>query len=116
MSAFILSDKHLSTIARLIMPENDVQAFANMLKSINIASVNYRYNEKTRKSKCKLVTLDDCINVTMNDLCRLIQCWSYQSCEGDLLEYRITYEFIYNKMRKLGYSLEDTFDSKLWSI
>lgn len=116
MSAFILSDKHLSTIACLIMPENDVQAFANILKHINIASVNYRYNKKTRKSKCKLVNIDDCININMHDLCRLIQCWSYQSCEGDLLEYRIMYEFIYNKMRKLGYSLEDEFNSTVWSI
>lgn len=116
MSAFILSDKHISTIARLLMPENDVQAFANMLKNINIASVNYRYNEKTRKSKCKLVNIDDIMNINMWDLCTLIQCWSYQSCEGDLLEYRIMYEFIYNKMRKLGYSLDDKFDSNIWSI
>lgn len=116
MSAFILSDKHISTIARLLMSENDVQAFANMLKHINIASVNYRYNEKTRKSKCKLVNIDDCVNITMGELCRLIQCWNYQSCEGNLLEYRIIYEFIYNKMRKLGYSLEDEFNSKLRDI
>lgn len=116
MSAFILSDKHISTIARLLMPENDVQAFANMLKGINIASVNCRYDEKTRKSKCKLVTLDDCLNVTMGELCRLIQCWNYQSCEGNLLEYRIMYEFISNKMRKLGYSIEDEFNSTVRSI
>jgi hypothetical protein len=84
MSAFILSDKHFSVIAYYIGNINNIdpQIIADKLKSINIESVNYRYNEKTRKIKCKLSHTGD--NYSDFDIIRLIQCWSYQSCENAL--------------------------------
>lgn len=89
MSAFILTDKHFSVIAYAIEGLNEnvnPQEFANKLKKINIESVNFRYNEKTRASKCELQHTGD--NYTTSDIIRLIQCWSYQSCEnGASLDY-----------------------------
>ncbi len=84
MSAFILSDKHFSVIAYYIgnITDIDPQVIANKLKAINIDSVNFRYNEKTRKSKCKLQHTGK--DYTTSDIIRLIQCWSYQSCENGL--------------------------------
>lgn len=84
MSAFILSDKHFTVIAYYIGNITNInpQIIADKLKSINIDSVNFRYNEKTRKSKCKLAHTGK--DYTKSDIIRLIQCWSYQSCENGL--------------------------------
>lgn len=89
MSAFICSDLHFSAIAYYIEglnPAVNAQELANRLKSINIDSVNYRYKEKTRKTKCKLQR--DNRQLTIADVIRLIQCWSYQSCEnGESIDF-----------------------------
>jgi hypothetical protein len=84
MSAFICTDKHFSVIAYYIgnITNIEPQIIADKLKAINIDSVNYRYNEKTRKTKCKLMHTGD--NYSTFDIIRLIQCWSYQSCENGL--------------------------------
>lgn len=60
MSAFILSDRHISTIAIYINSLNDLidtQELANKLKSINIDSVDYRYDEKTRKQNVNFLII-----------------------------------------------------------
>lgn len=116
MSAYILSDKHISTMAQLLMPIEHVQAFADKLKHINITSVNYRYDDNTRKTKCKLVTLDECINISMDDLYALYRCWNYQACEGNLLDYQIMQEFLQYKFMRLGYPKDYETKSNLWSI
>lgn len=99
MSAFILSDLHFSTIAIYIHHLNDnidIQYLANKLKSINIESVNYRYKENTRKSKCKIINGFNNTRFTKYDIIRLIQCWDYQSCENqDNQEYHIIKAFLY---------------------
>lgn len=85
MSSFILSDKHFQIIAEYIKSESpsfDCQDFANRLKRINIESVNYRYNEKTRFSKVKFNNQFSYSDYDKFDIIRLIQCWSYQSCEN----------------------------------
>jgi hypothetical protein len=84
MSAYILSDNHFSVIAYYVGNITDInpQIIADKLKSINIDSVNYRYNEKTRKTKCKLSHSEE--NYSTFDIIRLIKCWSYQSCENGL--------------------------------
>ena len=115
MSAFILSDKHLSTIAGFIYygkPEYIIQKLADKLKAINIDSVNYRYNEKTRKTKCQLFPLD--FKYTVHDISRMINCWCYQSCEkpGNL-EYMIVRDFLTMQVRLLG---GESKQSKIWSI
>ena len=81
MSAFICSDKHIATIAYNIGSHFSIpsEELASKLKSINIKSVNYRYNEQTRVNKCKMtdwVTIEN-----RHDIAGLIACWIYQSCE-----------------------------------
>jgi len=100
MSAYIMTDIELSTIAIYINHLNnniDAYELANKLKAINIASVNYRYNEKTRNSKCKLINNFDNIRHNQNSIITLIRCWSYQSCENENnLDYHIMQGFLYN--------------------
>lgn len=97
MSAFVCSDYHIATMAQFVYYETtvdtefDVQQLANKLKAINIASVNYRYNEKTRKSKCSIKKIK---NITSDDFAALFSCWDYQSCEGQLLDYVIMRGFL----------------------
>jgi hypothetical protein len=77
MSAYILTDSQLSTLASLIAPAGKVQMFADKLKRINIQSVNHRYNEKTRIAKCTVSLPDDL------DFEAVSSNWNYQSCEDD---------------------------------
>ena len=93
MSAFILTDKHLSAIAYAVMPHN-AQSFANKLKAINIDSVNYRYSEKTRKTRVKLDVSAKGYNPSI--ICKLIDCWDYQSCEdGGSIDYFLMKAYLY---------------------
>lgn len=90
------------------------QELANKLKSINIDSVNYRYNEKTRKTKCKLSHTGD--NYSKSDIIRLIQCWSYQSCENGLsLDFLMmdTYLLSFFDAQEIKNA---RFESDKWSI
>lgn len=97
MSAFLCSDYHIATMAQYIVhslkldTELSIQDLANKLKAINIASVNYRYNEKTRKSKCNIKKTKI---ITVDDFAVLFSCWDYQSCEGQLLDYVIMAGFL----------------------
>lgn len=100
MSAFILSDKHFTVIANyvnLIKDNINMQDFANKLKAINIKSVNYRYNEKTRITKCKLDYPKVGENYSKYDVIRLIQCWDYQSCENITdIDFNLMQVFLYS--------------------
>lgn len=116
MSAFILSDKHISTIALLIIEPKHQQEIANKLKAINIASANYRYNGKTRKAKCKMVSIDDTLNVTMDDLYMLVRCWIYQACENDNLEFKIMKEYLESRLTRCGFPIGYESKSTVWSI
>ena len=89
MSAFIISDLHTFTIAAFAAGRLRVgshfdrdqltQDLANKLKRVNIESVNFRYDEKTPRTKCKpqAVTITDPAKVY-----RLARCWIYQACEN----------------------------------
>jgi hypothetical protein len=118
MSAFILSDLHFSTIAYYLEGYNEnlnPQELANKLKSINIESVNYRYDEKTRKTKCKL-TRDSQMQYTVSDIIRLIDCWDYQSCENpNNIEYHIMKGFLYSHFTEQQIS-DSKYESDKWSI
>ena len=119
MSAFILSDLHFSTIAIYIHHLNDnigIQELADKLKSINIDSVNYRYGEKTRKAKCKII--DNLANIKYNkyDIIQLIKCWSYQSCEnGTSLKYLMMDSFLLSFFDNNEIELSGSL-SGVWSI
>ena len=119
MSAFILSDLHISTIAIYIHHLNDnidIQELANKLKSINIDSVNYRYKENTRKSKCKIINNYANVRYTKYDIIQLIFCWDYQCCEKfDNFEYQVIRSFLFNNFIESDITLSNS-QSSLWSI
>lgn len=96
MSALLCSDYHIATMAVYIasLHENNINAqeLANKLKRINMQSVDYRYNEKTRFSKCKI---NDYLQINANDFAALFACWDYQSCENQgSLEYQIVHDWL----------------------
>lgn len=119
MSAFICSDLHFSTIANHLHNLNNnivVQELANKLKTINIDSVNYRYKENTRKSKCKIV--NNWVNTKPSeyDVIRLIQCWNYQSSEkSDNLDYIVMSAFLLSHFDSDKIEQARNYSS-LWSI
>ena len=94
MSAFLCSDYHIATMAKYIAPLHgsiNAQELANKLKKINIESVNYRYNEKSRAVRCKM---GKTLVIGANDFAALFSCWDYQSCEGQLIDYVIMHGFL----------------------
>lgn len=97
MSAFILTDRHFSAIAYYCSAMNEnvnPQTLADQLKRVNIQSVNYRYGEKTRATRCKLVATP---GLTHADIMQLVACWSYQSCEkSDSLEFLTMHAFLHS--------------------
>ena len=113
MSAFICSDLHFSVIANtLAQKATDIQSLADKLKAVNIDSVNFRYTEKTRKTKVKLVDVSG-HNFNSADLMNLIRCYEYQSCEGDSLEYRIMSAFIEDRCKWANITAGE---STVWAI
>lgn len=113
MSAFICSDSHIATIAYYVGNHFniDTQELANKLKSINIESVNYRYNEKTCKSKCKLVI--NSVPYSNDDVAKLIKCWDYQSCEKITCDHSAYRELLFRWVRELNAKPDN---GKYWTI
>ena len=113
MSAFICSDKHIATIAYNVGSHFEIepQELANKLKAINIDSVNFRYREKTRKSKCNI---SDYLTIQNRyDIAGLISCWVYQACDENSLDF-LAYKSLlesYVDFHKL-----DSNNSSVWSI
>ena len=82
MSAFICTDRHIATIAKaLFADKRQAQAAANHFKRENIRSVNYRYKEKTRATKCDMTQAADLDTYTGHDIAAMLNCLDYQSCE-----------------------------------
>lgn len=93
MSAFICTDKHIATLAKALFADRkQAQDAANHFKRENIRSVNYRYKEKTRVSKCDMAQAVDLNKYTGHDIASLLACLDYQSCEHpdrDLLVFNL---------------------------
>ncbi len=98
MSAYLLSDKELCTIAKFCIMSTPthlctpptVAQLSNKLKAINIESVNYRYSEKSRKTKCSVkdfyeINIGNVIN--KRAMLASIERWDYQACEDNSLDY-----------------------------
>ncbi len=77
MSAWIATDKHIASVAMFIS-KDFAQRIADVLKRENINSVNYRYGEKTRRTKCNL---KKGVELNAVDAYSLMQSLDYQSCE-----------------------------------
>lgn len=116
MSAFILTDKHFSAIANYCSAMHEginPQAMADRLKRVNIESVNYRYSEKNRITRCKLQTVP---GLTPYDIARLFACWNYQSCEnGASIDFILLNCFIDQLLGEQVQTLAHD-QSKLWTI
>lgn len=117
MSAFICSDLHFSAIAYACAPTPDhVQAFADRLKRINIESVNHRYGEKTRVTKCRLAPLPEVAAFSTSDVIRLAACWDYQSCEkGGSLDHALMAAFLQSCHTAEQRTTADA-TSRIWSV
>ena len=116
MSAFILTDKHFSAIAYAVVPYY-AQAFANKLKAINIASVNFCYGEKTRKTRVKLDVSTEGYNPAV--ICKLIACWDYQSCEeAGSVDYLTMKHYLYTWVAsaKSSRDYDETAGIGFWTI
>jgi hypothetical protein len=114
MSAFICSDKHISTVAQYFfaMDPAGAQSFANDLKRENILSVNYRYKENEPITPVRMSEADPLGFYSIDDIAGLVACLNYQSCEhpdycGKLLGYCAQIA------KNLG---GDKKQSKFWSI
>ena len=113
MSAFLCSDYHIATMAQYIASLHgsiDAQLLANKLKRINIHSVNYRYNEKSRALKCKM---DKIMEISAHDFTRLYNCWDYQSCENQL---DINYQIMRGFLKHYASKGNRKFSSVPWGI
>ena len=117
MSAFICSDLHIATIAKNIgmffeYTDEMTQGLANRLKAINVASVNFRYAEKTKKTRCNVKVWREDLN--LNDVAKLIDCWHYQSCENpEDVDFLIMTGFLYWFINQ---SCADGSKSMIWSV
>ena len=114
MSAFICSDKHISTVAQYFfaLDPAGAQSFADSLKRENILSVNYRYQENEPITPVNMKTADPLGAHSVHDIAGLVACLEYQSCEhpefnGKLLGYCAQIA------KNLG---GDKKQSKFWSI
>jgi hypothetical protein len=113
MSAFIVSDLHCAAIAYNVAPDQP-QEFANRLKRINTASVNFRYRDNIRAYKVKLPP-PETIEYSSADLVNLILCWQYQSCEnGQDLDFLLMDAFL--EIQKDAFKEDTDKESNIWTI
>lgn len=84
MSAFICSDRHISTLVYYygtnvnLLVYDEIIKIAKVLLKENVKSVNYRYNAKY---KTKLKSFDPKTSCSLVELYKLANCWEYQTCE-----------------------------------
>ena len=81
MSAWICTDKHIASVVCNAYKDEDnefKQKLADALKKANIRSVNYRYNERTKITKCDL---NEAEPLGWEDVAMLTASLDYQSCE-----------------------------------
>lgn len=117
MSAFICSDFHIMAVSLVVSRHFKIEAqdLADKLKAINIESVNYRYDEKTPKRKCKV---NGTINqvFTARDIAKLIDCLDYQMCEKTTVDYLAYSSMLFRWVEENAADIAKCKDSNLWSI
>ena len=117
MSAFICSDFHIMAVSLVVARhfKTDTQELADKLKAINIESVNYRYNEKTPKRKCKVNgTISQVF--TARDIANLINCLDYQMCEKTTADYLAYSSLLFRWVEENAADIAKCEGSNLWSI
>ena len=117
MSAFICSDFHIVVISTTVSKHFgiDCQELADNLKRINIESVNYCYNEKTPKRKCKINRIVGMV-FSASDIAKLISCWDYQACEKKSPDYSAYSSLLFRWINENQSRIDKCQKSSLWSI
>ena len=127
MSAFIVSNTHAMAVAasyvhnvelnnRRQPTQPEVVDVAKIIMKANIASVNYRYNEKTRMTTFNKTPFD--LSLSDTQILKLIDCIDYQS--GEILSWnkskakRMLDQLSLNLLTKQIKSKE--YDDCLWAI
>lgn len=115
MSAFICSDRHIATVADHVFADaDDAQRFADKLKRENIKSVNSRYNERTRFTPVDMTqSIKD--RYTPSDVCWMLECLDYQSCEHQDFD-RVTITLAIDLLIARGARYEKDGAPTVWSI
>ena len=99
MSCHQLTDKHHASIAYYVGEKMGFSCgktvdLADKLKRCNIASVNYRYDEKHPARRC---SMKNQIKLDQLGFYDAIRCWAYQSCDNPgNLEYDILVAFLFD--------------------
>lgn len=117
MSAFICSDFHIMAVSLVVARHFKIEAqdLADKLKAINIESVNYRYNEKTPKRKCKINRIVGMV-FSADDIAKLITCWDYQACEKQSPDYSAYSSLLFRWINENQSRIDKCQNSNLWSI
>lgn len=117
MSAFICSDFHIMAVSLVVAKHFKIEAqdLADKLKAINIDSVNYRYNEKTPKRKCKVNGTISYV-FTARDIANLINCLDYQMCDKNTTDYMAYSYLLLRWVEENSADIEKCAGSNLWSI
>jgi hypothetical protein len=129
MSAFICSDKHVSTIVRFASKTNVVvysgnpslrwivagneRHTASMLHAENVKSVNYRYLQAAPDGG--IVYDPHAPELRPIEVIKACDCLAYQSCEHPEWETSIANELL-NEIQRKAVSLLPGYESARWEI
>lgn len=120
MSAYICSDLHINTIVTWAVENHALpygttpETIAALLYSENVRSVNYRYNERTKRTGfgyCP-ASIDGITSVQIIKLCH---CLDYQSCEHKQWERSKAKAFLRSVIDRATMKLPG-YEQAKWSI
>lgn len=128
MSAFLLSDKHLGTLADAVL-NYDIGGYvarrdrqearaevANLLKAQNINSVNARYTEQTPPSVWDSSFLNSTMEITPLQLLKMIASYNYQSCESGDWKQTEAYNLMKELEHRVIFDLTADVDIEYWDV
>ena len=128
MSAFLLSDKHLGTLADAVLNydiggyvarrdrQEALAEVANLLKAQNINSINARYNEQTHLSVWDGSFLNSTTDITPLQLLKMIASYNYQSCESDDWDKTEAYSLMKELEHRTAFDLTADVDINYWDV
>lgn len=137
MSAFLVSEKHILTLAFYYdymangsyrnpkledIDHERLNSIAKILWRENHKSFNYRYNEKNRLKFSPVGTVHPVIDLSLEELVKQIYCWDYQSCEHPTHNNSKAYKMMQDLQCHILYRLVKSeqhlakYDAAKWGI
>ncbi len=125
MSAFLLSDKHLGTLANAVL-DNDVGGYialrdrdparlkiVTLLKAENLKSLQARYGDKEQE-----VTYDGSFlpSVEPLELLKMLASYNYQSCETDDFYKSEAHSLMEELKANIICNLTEDIDIEFWDV